>query len=66
MKEVNTIYSPLLSVQQVRLIDVFVIAPFCLYVASYKTLPTAVRAGLVVLGVSTAIYNWNNYVLNRK
>ena len=66
MKEVNTIHTPLLSVQQVRLIDVFVIAPFCLYVASYKTLPTGIRAGLVVLGVSTAIYNWNNYVLNRK
>jgi hypothetical protein len=46
--------------------DVFIVAPFCFYVASYKTLPNSVRAGLFILGAATFIYNGNNYLKNRK
>lgn len=66
MKETTVTTTPIISVQTVRLIDVFVIAPFCFYVASYKTLPKLVRAGLVVLGATTAFYNGRNYLLNAR
>ena len=62
--ETSVTETPLLSVQQVRLLDVFVVAPFCLYVATFKSLPTAVRAGLAILGAATLIYNGNNYLKN--
>jgi hypothetical protein len=64
--ETTVTATPLLTVQQVRLLDVFVVAPFCFYVASYKTLPNWVRSGLVVLGAATLIYNGNNYIKNLK
>lgn len=68
MKKVETTITetPLLTIQQVRLLDVFVVAPFCFYAASYKSLPNSVRAGLVVLGAATLIYNGNNYLKNIK
>lgn len=65
-KEITSTETPFMSVQQVRLLDVFVVAPFCFYVASFKTLPTPVRAGLVILGAATFIYNGNNYLKNKK
>jgi len=58
--------TPILSVQQVRLLDVFIVAPFCFYAASYKSLPNWVRGGLIVLGASTLLYNGNNYLKNLK
>lgn len=64
--EVTTTETPFLTIQQVRLIDVFVVAPFCFYAASFKTLPNWVRGGLVVLGASTLLYNGNNYLKNVK
>lgn len=64
--EITSTETPFMSVQQVRLLDVFVVAPFCFYVASFKTLPTPVRAGLVILGAATLIYNGNNYLKNKK
>lgn len=64
--ETTTTETPILTIQQVRLLDVFVVAPFCFYAASYKTLPNWVRAGLVVLGASTLLYNGNNYLKNLK
>jgi hypothetical protein len=65
-KEITTTETPFMSVQDVRLMDVFIVAPFCFYVASYKTLPNSVRAGLFILGAATFIYNGNNYLKNRK
>ncbi len=52
--------------QQVRLIDVFVIAPFLVYtgIKYKKNLPKIVSAGLVITGLATAIYNGNNYLKN--
>jgi hypothetical protein len=64
--ETTITQTPFMSVQQVRLLDVFVVAPFCFYVASYKTLPNYVRAGLVFLGATTLIFNGNNYLKNIK
>jgi len=68
MKKTETTITetPFMSVQDVRLLDVFVVAPFCFYVASFKTLPNWVRGGLVVLGATTLIFNGNNYLKNRK
>lgn len=65
-QEANTLHTPLTSVQNIRLIDVFVVAPFCLYVATYKTLPMWVRGGLILLGATTFLYNGNNYLKNLK
>ncbi len=62
--ETTSTETPFLTVQQVRLLDVFVVAPFCLYAASFKSLPNPVRAGLAVLGVATFLYNGNNYLKN--
>lgn len=55
-----------LTVQQVRLLDVFVVAPFCFYVAAQKNLSNPIRIGMVVLGASTLFYNLNNYLKNKK
>ena len=65
-QETTTTYTPFLTIQQVRLIDVFVVAPFCFYVASQKSLSTTLRAGLVVLGSATLLFNANNYLKNKK
>jgi hypothetical protein len=65
-QENTTTYTPFLTIQQVRLLDIFVVAPFCFYVASQKSLSTPIRAGLVVLGASTLLFNANNYLKNKK
>jgi hypothetical protein len=49
-------------VQQVRLLDVFVVAPFLFYVGTRKELPQALRIGLFALGAATLIYNGKNYI----
>jgi hypothetical protein len=64
-KETTITYSPLLSVQQIRLIDVFVVAPFCFYVANQTKISKPIKLGLLVLGVSTLIYNGHNYLKNK-
>ena len=55
-----------MDVQKVRLIDVFVIAPFLMYVGSNKNLSNPIRIGLWTIGISTLIYNGNNYLKNIK
>ena len=65
-QETTTTYTPYLTIQQVRLLDIFVVAPFCFYVAIQKSLSTPIRAGLVVLGASTLLFNANNYLKNKK
>ena len=52
--------------QEIRLLDVFVIAPFLVYtgVRYRQNLPHFVSTSLVVLGVLTAVYNGNNYLKN--
>lgn len=53
------------SVQKIRLIDVFVLAPFMVYAGAIKSnLPVMARIGLVVSGVATFVYNGSNYIKN--
>ena len=52
--------------QNIRLIDVFVIAPICIYAGTFKTLPTWLRYSLNTIGVATAYYNGKNYINNKK
>ena len=46
-----------ISRQNVRLLDVFVVAPFLLYTATLKHSPTWVRASLLFIGFATIGYN---------
>lgn len=55
-----------LNVQDIRLIDVFVIAPFLLYVSSKKELSPMVRLTLFTFGSLTLLYNANNYLINKQ
>lgn len=55
----------LVDPQPVRLLDVFVIAPFLFYTAYKFNLPKSVKIGLYTLAVSTAVYNGYNYLKNR-
>lgn len=49
--------------QSVRLLDVFVLAPFMVYSGMRKSnLPMFFRAGLVMTGVLTGLYNARNYL----
>lgn len=59
--------SPLgFDVQTVRLIDVFLIAPFLMYVGTNKSLSTPVRATLWGLGIATLLYNGHHYLKNKQ
>ena len=55
-----------LNVQDIRLIDVFIIAPFLLYVSSKKELSPMVRLTLFTFGSLTILYNANNYLINKQ
>lgn len=59
--------SPLgFDVQTVRLIDVFFIAPFLMYVGTNKSLSTPVRTTLWGLGIATLLYNGHHYLKNKQ
>jgi len=51
-----------MDVQKVRLLDVFVVAPFLFYVGTRKELSQTLRLGVIVLGAATLIYNGINYL----
>jgi hypothetical protein len=51
-----------MDVQNVRLLDVFVVAPFLFYVGTRKELSQTLRLGVIALGAATLIYNGINYV----
>jgi len=55
-----------LNVQDIRLIDVFVIGPFLMYVGMKKELSLPVRLTLLGFGAATIIYNGNNYLKNKR
>ncbi len=51
--------------QQVRLIDVFFIAPFMVYFGyKAKSMPNIARYTMIGLGVATFFYNGQNYLIN--
>ena len=52
--------------QNVRLLDVFVIAPILIYAGTQKNLPQWLQYSLVGIGVATAYYNGKNYLKNKK
>ena len=52
--------------QNIRHIDVFVIAPICIYAGIYKSNPNWIRYALIGIGVATAYYNGKNYITNTK
>jgi hypothetical protein len=53
------------SVQEVRLMDVFIVAPFLLYAGTLPSIPKSVRYGLIGLGVATLLYNGYHYLKNK-
>ena len=48
--------------QNVRLIDVFVLAPAMIYASTYKQMPDYVRLILFVSGIATLWFNGSNYI----
>lgn len=65
-KETTSTHTPFITVQQLRLVDVFVVAPFCLYVATRPGLTRPVRIGMAALGIATLLYNGANYLKNTR
>ena len=55
----------LVNPQPVRLLDVFVIAPFLFYTAYKFDLTKTVKIGLYTLAFTTAVYNGYNYLKNK-
>jgi hypothetical protein len=52
--------------QAIRIIDIFVIAPICVYAGlKGKTLPKFIQLSLIIIGVSTFYYNGKNYLKNK-
>jgi hypothetical protein len=52
--------------QAVRIIDIFVIAPICVYAGlKGKTLPKLIQLSLIIIGISTFYYNGKNYLKNK-
>jgi hypothetical protein len=53
--------------QLIRLVDVFVIAPICVYagVKYYNQMPKWLSLSLIVIGASTAFYNGKNFLVNK-
>lgn len=52
--------------QLIRVIDVIAIGPFMIYAGMKKSnLPPWIKAGLIILGGSTIIYNGRNYIINK-
>ena len=57
--------TPQAKAQIIRLADVFIIGPLMMYAAMNRdsgVLPSAARAGLLVFGAGTVIFNGVNYV----
>ena len=53
--------------QAVRLYDVFLLAPFLLYVGyKAKGITKLERYGIYLIGISTILYNGRNYLKNKK
>lgn len=52
--------------QNIRLVDVFILAPIMIYAGTFKALPMWVRVSLIGMGVATAVYNAKNFLENKK
>lgn len=50
--------------QDLRLVDVFVLGPFMVWVGlRAQTVPQWARAGMIAAGVATTVYNGRNYLI---
>jgi hypothetical protein len=58
-------FDKIISRQQVRLLDVFVVAPFLFYAAS-KQSDNKLKYGLYGLAALTLVYNGVNYLNEKK
>lgn len=65
-EEIKTEIIEVQKSQNIRLVDVFVIAPICVYAGTQKSLPTWLRYSLITIGIATAYYNGKNYLENKK
>lgn len=65
---IETSITELQKSQSVRLIDVFIIAPICIYAGlKYnKALPTWLSLSLITIGAATFFYNGKNYLENKR
>lgn len=53
--------------QTIRIVDVFVIAPICVYAGlKAKGIPKIINFSLVFIGLATFYYNGKNYLINKK
>lgn len=53
------------TVQLIRLLDVFLIAPILIYVGTRKGIATWQRVALIIIGILTLLYNGVNYIKNK-
>lgn len=56
----------MISTQNIRLVDVFLIAPLLIYAGTKKDLATWLRIALIGIGIATLLYNGINYLKYRK
>lgn len=52
--------------QNIRLLDVFVIAPILVYIGIKQDMPKLMKISLISIGIATFYYNGKNYLVNRK
>ena len=50
--------------QSVRLLDVFVLAPYLIYLAQKKELTKLDKQMLIIIAGATIVYNGRNYIKN--
>ena len=56
----------LINKQTVRILDVFLIAPFLIYASFNVKAKPIIKNGLLALGIATGIYNGLNFIIEYK
>lgn len=66
MNEITDIEKQTSKTQGIRLLDVFVISPICFYAGLkyYDKMPKLLALSLITIGVSTAVFNGRNFLIN--
>lgn len=52
--------------QNIRLLDVFVIAPILVYIGIKQDMPKWMKISLISIGIATFYYNGKNYLINKE
>lgn len=55
----------IISKQNMRLIDIFIISPFLIYASTLKKNPNWVKYSLITLGITTLLYNGIDYLYEK-